>query len=96
MFNFSANQLCLVKQIDARACRVFLMQDRHTGRLYRLFDFSKARQIAPNQHYCVSGKVNSANGQLYLVIESLKSDAKHPWAQTLPDPADGAGGEPAM
>jgi len=93
MFNFSANQLTLCQQIDARACRVFLMRDGHTGRIYRLYDFSKSRQIAPHACYCVSGKVNSANGQLYLVIESFKIDAKHAPAQSTPLPPHGAGGQ---
>lgn len=93
MFNFSANQLTLCQQIDARACRVFLMRDGHTGRIYRLYDFSKSRQFALNTCYCVSGKVNSANDRFYLVIESFKIDAKHPPAQSVPPPLDGAGGE---
>jgi hypothetical protein len=45
----------------------------------------------PNQYYCVSGKVNSAD-KLYLVIESVKPDAKYPRPSTIPVPADGAGG----
>lgn len=96
MVNFSANHLFLIKRIDSRTCRVFLMQDRYTGRLYRLYDFSKARTIAPNGHYCVAGKVNSANHQLYLVIESVKLDTRHPWDEKVPAPPDGAGGDPLM
>jgi hypothetical protein len=51
--------------------RVFLMQDRDTQRVYRLYDFSKAQLIRPNVAYCVAGKVNSAD-KLYLVIESVR------------------------
>jgi len=32
--------------------------------------------IAPDQIYCAFGKVNSAD-KLYLVIESVKTDAKN-------------------
>jgi len=92
MFNFSANHLCLIRRIESRSCWVFLMQDRYTGRLYRLYDFTKSRPIAPNGYYCVAGKVNSANNQLYLVVESVKPDAKPPWDELPPTPAAGAGG----
>jgi len=33
--------------------------------------------MTPDQYYCVSGKVNSAD-KLYLVMESVKVDTKHP------------------
>jgi hypothetical protein len=52
------------------------MKDLHTKRLYRLYDFSKAQTITPNQLWCVSGKVNSAD-KLYLVIETVKTDIKN-------------------
>jgi hypothetical protein len=48
----------------------------HTKRLYRLYDFSKAQIITSDQIWCVSGKVNSAD-KLYLVIETVKTDAKN-------------------
>jgi hypothetical protein len=67
------------------------MQDHHTQRVYRLYDFSKSLQITPNHFYCVTGKVNSTE-QLYLVLESVKMDSKHPWPSHNPGPADGAGG----
>jgi hypothetical protein len=41
--------------------------------------------------YCVAGKVNSAD-KLYLVIESVRPDTRHPRSSTVPVPADGAGG----
>jgi hypothetical protein len=40
---------------------------------------------------CVAGKVNSAD-KLYLVIESVRLDAKHRRRSTAPVPSDGAGG----
>jgi hypothetical protein len=76
MFNFSANHLSLIQRTDCRSCTVFAMKDHHTRRVYRLYDFSKAHKITPGHFYCVSGKVNSAD-KLYLVIESVKKDAKH-------------------
>ena len=67
------------------------MRDRDTQRVYRLYDFSKAQLIQPKVAYCVAGKVNSAD-KLYLVIESVRLDAKHRRVSTVPVPADGAGG----
>ena len=96
MVNFSANHLFLIKRIESHSCWVFLMQDRYTGRLYRLYDFTKARPIAPNGYYCVAGKVNSANNQLYLVVETVKPDARHPWEEHPPLHPDGAGGADPM
>jgi hypothetical protein len=93
MFNFSANHLFLVSRTERPACAVFLMQDRDTQRLYRLYDFTKARLIRPGQAYCVAGKVNSAD-RLYLVIESVRPDTKHARRPTVRAPADGAGGSP--
>jgi hypothetical protein len=43
---------------------------------HRGYDFTKAQTITPDQLWCVSGKVNSAD-KLYLVIESVKTDAKN-------------------
>ncbi|HUQ94356.1 MAG TPA: hypothetical protein VM120_21930 [Bryobacteraceae bacterium] len=61
-------------------------------RVYRMHDFNKTQIITPNQYYCVSGKVNSAD-KLYLVIESVEPDAKHAQPSNVPVPADGAGGD---
>lgn len=72
---------------------MFLMQDRDTQRVYRLYDFTKAQIIPPDQAYSVAGKVNSA-GKLHLVIESVRPDTKHARCANAPAHADGAGGLP--
>ena len=64
MFNFSANHLFLLSRTEYRSCAVFLMQDRDTQRVYRLYDFTKALLIPPDVAYCVAGKVNSADKTL--------------------------------
>jgi hypothetical protein len=91
MFNFSANHLFLLSRTEYRSCAVFLMQDRDTQRIYRLYDFTKAQPISPNQAYCIAGKVNSAD-KLYLVIESVRPDTKHPRYSNAHAHVDGAGG----
>ena len=91
MFNFSANHLILLSRTECRRCVVFVMKDDSTRRVYRLYDFTKSRIITSGQYYCVSGKVNSAD-KLYLVIESIKLDARHGRCSTVLAPADGAGG----
>ena len=93
MFNFSANHLFLLSRTEYRSCAVFVLLDRDTQRVYRLFDFTRRLRLMPNRPYCVAGKVNSTN-TLYLVIESVKPDTKHEWLSTTPLPADGAGGLP--
>ncbi len=93
MFNFSANHLALIQRMEYRSCVVFLMKDHYTQRLYRLYDFSKSQIIRHDGFYCVAGKVNSAD-KLYLVIESVKRDAKHPWDSQAPAPPECAGGRP--
>ena len=89
MFNFSANHLFLLSRTECRSCAVFLMQDHFTRRVYRLHDFTKSLALEANVFYCVAGKVNSAD-KLYLVIESVKRDAKHTWSSTTHAPVDGA------
>ena len=91
MFNFSANHLLLISRTEYPSYAAFLMRDRDTQRVYRLYDFSKSLLIQPNVAYCVAGKVNSAD-KLYLVIESVRLDTKHRRASNVPVPADGAGG----
>ena len=91
MFNFSANHLFLLTRTEYPKHAVFLLQDRDTQRVYRLYDFTKAQLIQPNVAYCVAGKVNSAD-RLYLVIESVRPDTKHARRSTSHAPADGAGG----
>jgi hypothetical protein len=93
MFNFSANHLLLLSRTECERCVVFVMRDDSTRRVYRLYDFTKSRIITPDQYYCVSGKVNSAD-KLYLVIESIKPDYKHGFASIAPVHADGAGSRP--
>jgi hypothetical protein len=70
---------------------VFLMQDRDTQSVYCLCDFIKTQPIPPDQAYHMAGKVNSSN-ELYLVIESVRPDARHARCFNVPVPADGAGG----
>jgi len=91
MFNFSANHLFLLSRTEYRSCAVFLMQDRDTQRVYRLYDFTKTQLIPPDKAYCIAGKVNSAD-KLYLVIESVRPDTKHARNSNAPVRADGAGG----
>jgi hypothetical protein len=91
MFNFSANHLFLLSRTEYPSHAVFLLQDRDTQRVYRLYDFSKAQRMQPNVAYCIAGKVNSAD-KLYLVIESIRLDTKHARYSIAPSPADGAGG----
>jgi hypothetical protein len=93
MFNFSANHLFLLSRTEYRSCAVFLMQDRDTQRVYRLYDFTKALLIPPDMAHCIAGKVNSA-GRLYLVIDSVRLDTKHARCANAPAHADGAGGCP--
>jgi hypothetical protein len=89
MFNFSANHLVLLSRTECRNCIVFVMKDDSTRRVYRLYDFTKSHIITPDQYYCVSGKVNSAD-KLYLVLESVRPDIKHVRSST--GSFDGAGG----
>jgi hypothetical protein len=93
MFNFSANHLFLLSRTEYSSCAVFLLQDLDTQRVYRLHDFTKAQLIRPGVAYCIAGKVNSAN-KLYLVIESVRPDPKHPRCSPVPGPVDGAEGPP--
>jgi hypothetical protein len=69
---------------------VFLLQDRDTQPVYRLYAFTKAQLIRPGVAYCVAGKVNSAD-KLYVVIESVRLDTKHARYFTVPALVDGAG-----
>lgn len=91
MFNFSANHLFLLSRTEYPSHAVFLLQDRDTQRVYRLYDFSKAQRMQPDVAYCIAGKVNSAD-KLYLVIESVRLDTKHARCSNVPNPVDGAGG----
>ena len=44
MFNFSANHLLLISRTEYPSYAMFLMRDRDTQRVYRLYDFSKAQR----------------------------------------------------
>jgi hypothetical protein len=92
MFNFSANHLKLICRTEYRFGVVFLMRDHYTQRVYRLYDFKRAQTIEHELFYCVSGKVNSADHKLYLVIESVKPDTKHPPESNAQARTDRAGG----
>lgn len=91
MFNFSANHLLLLSRKEYSTCAVLLMRDDSTRRVYRLYDFAKSHTPTLGQYYCVFGKVNSGD-KLYLVIESIKPDAKHGRYSAVPAPAHDAGG----
>jgi len=55
MFNFSANHLFFISRTEYPSCAVFVMLDRDTQRVYRLFDFTKRLRLMPNRPYCVAG-----------------------------------------
>jgi hypothetical protein len=93
MFNFSANHLFLLSRTEYRSCAVFLMQDRDTQRVYRLYGFNTAQLIPPDQAQRDAGNANSA-GELYLVIELVRPDTKLLRDSTVPAHVDGAGGSP--
>jgi hypothetical protein len=76
---------------EYRTCAVFLMQDRDTQRVYRLYDFTNAQLVPPYQAYLTAGNVNSVDG-LNLVIESVRPDTRHARCSNIPVHADGAGG----
>lgn len=83
MTNFSANNLYLLKSIQYDKANVFYFKDKHTNRTYKLYDYQKTFVFDNNIPYCVSGKINSANNKLYLIIESAKIDNKN-----SPDPSN--------
>jgi hypothetical protein len=91
MFNFSANHLLLLSHKEYSTCAVLLMRDDSTRRVYRLYDFTKSHTPTLGQYYCVFGKVNSTD-KIYLVIESIKPDAKHGRYSAVPAPAHDGGG----
>ena len=94
MFNFSANHLILLHRHEGRNGRysVLVMRDDSTRRVYRLHDFSNAgRDVQHGHYYCVAGKVNSAD-RLYLVVESIKHDTKHPTRTSIDESNDRAEG----
>jgi hypothetical protein len=84
-------QLVEFSRTEYRMCAAFLMPDRDTQRVYRLYDFNRAQLIPPDRAYCRAGRVNSSD-EFYLVIESVRPDARHARHSNVPVPADGAGG----
>ena len=81
--NFSANNLYLLKSFQYDKANVFYFKDKHTNRTYKLYDYQKSCKFDMNTPYCVSGKINSANNTLYLIIETAKIDKKN--LPTSPD-----------
>jgi hypothetical protein len=77
MMNFSANNLYLLKSFQYDKANVFYFKDKHTKRTYKLYDYQKSLEFDENTPYCVSGKINSANNKLYLIIETTKIDNKN-------------------
>lgn len=77
MFNFSANNLILISQQTRDNFIRFTMLDRHTKRTYLLYDFTKAHHFKSQTPYVVTGKVNAAKNQLFLVLETSKLDRKN-------------------
>jgi hypothetical protein len=77
MTNFSANNLYLLKSYQYDKANVFYFKDKHTNRTYKLYDYQKLFEFDMNTPYCISGKINSANNNLYLIIESAKIDTKN-------------------
>jgi len=76
-------------------CMAFLMQDRDTQRVYRLYDFTKSQLLPPDVAYCIAGTVNSFD-ESHLVIESVRPDTKHFRDSRVPAHAEGAGGSPSV
>ncbi|HEX9971401.1 MAG TPA: hypothetical protein VGD14_04960 [bacterium] len=77
MVNFSANNLYLIKTIEYDKANVFIFKDHYTNRTYKLYDYSKSFQFTNDIPYCIAGKINNANNQLYLIIETAKVDKKN-------------------
>ena len=84
MFNFSANNLYLVKNIEYDKANVFIFKDHYTNRTYKLYDYSKSFQFKHHIPYCIAGKINNANNQLYLIIETAKEDKKNLPSESKP------------
>lgn len=77
MFNFSANNLVLIAKQSADRFTRFTMLDRHTKRTYLLYDFSNTHHFEPGTPYVVTGKVNAAKNQFFLVLETARIDHKN-------------------
>jgi len=77
MMNFSANNLFLLKYYPSDKANIFYFKDKHTNRTYKLYDYQKSFVFDINIPYCVNGKINRADKNLYLIIESAKVDKKN-------------------
>jgi hypothetical protein len=77
MMNFSANNLYLVKSYQYDKANILYFKDKHTNRIYKLYDYQKSLVFDENTPYCISGKINSADNKLYLIIETAKIDKKN-------------------
>ena len=91
MSNFRANHGTLLSRTEYGSCAVFTVLDHSTYRDYCPHDFTKAHATEPDSDCCVSGKGDRGD-KPYLVIESVKPDAKHHRSSNVPPPSDGAGG----
>ena len=72
----SLRQLVVFSWTGFRTYAVFLMQDRDTQSVHRLYDFNTAQPIRPDQAHRDAGNINSS-GRLHLVIDSVQRDTKH-------------------
>ena len=52
-------QLVELSRTEYCSCAVFLMQDRDTQRVYRLYDFTKAQLIPPDQAYRIAARLTA-------------------------------------
>jgi hypothetical protein len=84
-------QLFEFSRTEYRSCAAYLMQDRDTQRVYRLYNVTKTQLMPPDKAYGIAGTVNSSD-ELLLVIEWVRSDARHARCSNAPVPAGGAGG----
>ena len=87
----SLRQLVEFSRTGFRTCAVFLMQDRDTHGVHRLYGFNTAQLFPPDQAQRDAGNANSA-GELTLVIELVRPDTNHLRDSTVPAHVDGAGG----
>ena len=89
----SLRQLVEFSRTGFWTCAVFLMQDRDTQSVHRLYGVNTAQLIPPDKAQRAAGNANSA-GEVHLVIELVRPDTKHFLDSTVPPHVDGAGGSP--
>jgi hypothetical protein len=83
--------MLLHSRTECRSRAVFLMQDRCTRRVCRIYGFTECPAMKPNVLYCVVGTVNNTDKR-YRVKESVKRNTKYAWSSTAPPNLDGAEG----